>query len=283
MNRSFISTTNLKKILIIFGIIFLILFLILINSQLTEHNNRTSFNLNYDQFNEIESYLQQLRARQLTEKETLITPKQQLTKVRTALMLYLQDNYRLPTELNHLLGDYLLTLPNEPVSNSKRISTELDQQGGWYYNPQQTKKTTDLTTLIEASFKPNLKPTENYDQPFKPYRLLISTDEQQLHLKQGPRIIASYSIGIGAQESPTPIGNFTVKNKFPITGEGREDFGNYWIGIDLWTLGGSYGIHGTNNATPVTEQKSAGCIRMEAEDIKKLYHLIPLQTRITIK
>ncbi|MCK8827783.1 L,D-transpeptidase [Natroniella acetigena] len=286
MNSSLFSTTNLKRILIILSLIFLFLLLLLISTyyQPTTYDNRVTSNQDQEQFNQIDDYLQQFTGQQPTEKETIITPQQQLTKIRTALLLYLQDNHHLPTKLNQLVGDYLLTLPTESVSNSRRVSTELDQQGGWYYNPQQTKDTADLINLVEASFKPNLKPTDDYNLPFKPYRLLIATDEQQLHLKQGAEIIASYPIGIGAQESPTPMGNFRIKNKFPITGgEQREDFGDYWIGIDLWTLGGSYGIHGTSSPTSITEQESAGCIRLEAEAIEKLYQLIPLQTEITIK
>ncbi|MCK8816370.1 L,D-transpeptidase [Natroniella sulfidigena] len=287
MNSSLFSTTNLKRILFIFSLIFLLLILLFIstNYQSTTHNDRVSHNLDRKQFEQIEDFLQQLRTQQSkpTKKTDLLTSQQQLTKIRTALLLYLQDNYQLPTELNQLVGDYLLNLPTEPVSNSKRVNNRLDQQGGWYYNPQKINDSTNLLTLIEKSLKPNLKSTKDYNSPFKPYQLLIVTDEQQLHLKQGAEKVANYPIGIGAQESPTPIGKFKVKDKFPVTGEQKEDYGDYWLGIDLWTKGGSYGIHGTGSTTPITEQESAGCIRLKAEAIEELYHLIPLQTRVTIK
>ncbi|MEV3098568.1 L,D-transpeptidase [Paenibacillus larvae] len=59
-------------------------------------------------------------------------------------------------------------------------------------------------------------------------------------LVDGKRI-KQFPVGLGKQKTPTPIGEFTVINKYKNWGSG---FGTRWIGLNVpW---GIYGIHGTN-------------------------------------
>ena len=102
--------------------------------------------------------------------------------------------------------------------------------------------------------------------------------------------IRSFDIGLGSDDS-TPEGMFVIQNKVPNPGwtnprtrkrYDRNDpnipIGEYWLalkGTDEFTKDAkSYGMHGTNDPDSVGQQKSMGCIRMHAKDIKLVYHLL---------
>ena len=46
--------------------------------------------------------------------------------------------------------------------------------------------------------------------------------------------------------------------------------------------GGDFGIHGNENESSVGWNSSHGCIRMHNEEIKELYKIIPIGTKVTI-
>jgi hypothetical protein len=87
----------------------------------------------------------------------------------------------------------------------------------------------------------------------------------------------SYPIALGKPETPTPVGDWKVINKYKNWGKG---FGTRWIGLNVpW---GIYGIHGTNRPHSIGENASHGCIRMLNRHVEELYELVSIGTRVSI-
>ncbi|MEP4079862.1 HAD-IB family phosphatase [Haloferula sp.] len=146
------------------------------------------------------------------------------------------------------------------------------------------------------------------------YRIEVSVDDQQLHLFEGDEPVRSYQIstaarGVGSNEGSyrTPTGSFVISEKIgddapPQTiFKGRKDHGQ-WDGCEcdhdlvltriLWLDGLDEHnrntkeryiyIHGTNHESKLGTPSSCGCVRMAANDIIDLYHLVEPGTPVTI-
>jgi hypothetical protein len=87
----------------------------------------------------------------------------------------------------------------------------------------------------------------------------------------------TYSIAVGSPSTPTPVGEYQVISKGIDWGPA---FGPRWLGLNVpW---GIYGIHGTNKPYSIGQHLSHGCIRMKNKDIKELFEMIPLGTKVNI-
>jgi hypothetical protein len=95
-------------------------------------------------------------------------------------------------------------------------------------------------------------------------------------------------VGIGAPSTPTPPGNFWIREKFKTRGSGGiygpAAFGtsDYSVLSD-WPGGGVIGIHGTNAPGLIPGRPSHGCIRLKNGDIRELWHKLPIGTPVTIR
>ncbi len=102
--------------------------------------------------------------------------------------------------------------------------------------------------------------------------------------------VTMYPIAVGAPESQTPIGSFSVldmeenpewidpkdtKKKVP-SGE-ENPLGYRWIRFYQ-----TYGIHGTNKPWSIGEYVSNGCIRLKEENVEELYELTDIGTPVEI-
>lgn len=108
--------------------------------------------------------------------------------------------------------------------------------------------------------------------------ILIEIDNKRLSVidLKTNETIKTYLVATGKQESPTPLGTFTIVEKARWGG----GFGSRWIGLDVpW---GKYGIHGTNKPDSVGFSASAGCIRMRNKDVEDLYNIVDYDTRVSI-
>jgi lipoprotein-anchoring transpeptidase ErfK/SrfK len=101
------------------------------------------------------------------------------------------------------------------------------------------------------------------------------------------RVIFRAPVGVGKQESPTPTGNFYVRNK--LSGFGDPFYGPVAFGTSArspvltdWPGGGFVGIHGTNAPELIPGRVSHGCIRMRNRDIVRLSRLMSVGTPLTI-
>lgn len=121
--------------------------------------------------------------------------------------------------------------------------------------------------------------------------ILINLPQRMLFFFRDGNLAGAYPVGLGKPTWPTPTGQFHVvqlhRNPFwtvPISiqeelrREGEvvltkvppgldNPLGKYWIGLSL----PGYGIHGTNAPPSVYHFQSHGCIRLQPEDIEKLF------------
>jgi len=122
-----------------------------------------------------------------------------------------------------------------------------------------------------------------------PFTIVIDKGTNQLWLMLNNSVVKRYRVSTGKAETVTPLGEFTVKYRYPFPvwyhrGEvvpgGRADnwLGTRWLGFDK----PKYGIHGTIYPQLIGKSVSGGCVRMKNEEVEELYDMIPVGTKVTI-
>jgi lipoprotein-anchoring transpeptidase ErfK/SrfK len=123
----------------------------------------------------------------------------------------------------------------------------------------------------------------------------VSIKKTWLRLWYNAKFLArQYPVCTGnLDESPTPIGEFTVSTKLvnpEWTRAGQQavsaddpnnPLGTRWMGFAEpgYT---SYGIHGTRKPETIGQHASNGCVRMRNESVEELFDLIPSGAKIQI-
>jgi lipoprotein-anchoring transpeptidase ErfK/SrfK len=111
-------------------------------------------------------------------------------------------------------------------------------------------------------------------------RIVISIPDRKIALLQNGAVVKTYPVAVGAPQSPSPAGLFSVAQRLPnptwyhpgkVVGPGKNNpLGTRWIGLS--TKG--YGIHGTNSPGSIGRNVSHGCIRMRNRDVEELFGLV---------
>ncbi|MGI8803520.1 MAG: L,D-transpeptidase [Solirubrobacteraceae bacterium] len=114
----------------------------------------------------------------------------------------------------------------------------------------------------------------------------------RLHLAaalfDGGRLVWNSPVGVGKASTPTPRGNFWIREKLVALGGSNPIYGPYALGTSAysiltdWPGGGVVGIHGTNQPELIPGRPSHGCVRVPNPAIIRLYRLIPVGTPVTI-
>ena len=118
--------------------------------------------------------------------------------------------------------------------------------------------------------------------------LLIDRGALRAELRRRGREIWSSPIGVGEPGTPTPSGQFYVREGLELQGGGGV-YGIYAFGtsafssLSEWPGGGVIGIHGTNQPALIPGRISHGCIRVPNEKVAQLRRLMPIGTPITIR
>lgn len=125
-------------------------------------------------------------------------------------------------------------------------------------------------------------------------RLVVDLSDRRSYVYRNERLSASYPVAIGKEGWQTPTGSFKVlqmkKNpawRHPLTGEVvrksvNNPLGSRWIGF--WSDGRSQiGFHGTNDEQLVGKAVSHGCLRMENQDIEKIYEQVAVGTPVIVR
>jgi len=108
--------------------------------------------------------------------------------------------------------------------------------------------------------------------------ILVDPVKNELIIMVNHRPYKKYPIALGKPQTPTPVGDLHVINKYKNWGRG---FGTRWIGLDVpW---GTYGIHGTNRPHSIGKDVSHGCIRMLNRHVEEIYELVDVGTKVTIR
>jgi L,D-transpeptidase ErfK/SrfK len=126
-------------------------------------------------------------------------------------------------------------------------------------------------------------------------QIVVNTGEMRLFyfVNKGTQVY-SYPIGMGVLDYKTPTGNFSVNQKkvnpdwhipkqlqkkyqMSVMPAGPDNpMGAFKLGLN-W---GDYGIHGCNLPWAVGRLVSHGCTRLYPEDIKKLFAMVPMGTKV---
>jgi lipoprotein-anchoring transpeptidase ErfK/SrfK len=118
--------------------------------------------------------------------------------------------------------------------------------------------------------------------------IVISLPDRQLALIENGEVIRLYPVAVGAEETPTPGGEFRIVNRLVrptyyrpgvvIRPGPANPLGSRWLGLDLK----GYGIHGTNEPGSIGLAASAGCIRMRNRDVEELFERVRPGDRVRL-
>ncbi|MFY9175394.1 MAG: peptidoglycan-binding protein [Peptococcia bacterium] len=107
--------------------------------------------------------------------------------------------------------------------------------------------------------------------------IVIDTFRRRIMILSDYQLHAQFPIAIGKAQTPSPVGNWQIKNKAVNWGTG---FGTRWMGLNVpW---GVYGIHGTNKPWSIGSMASHGCFRMWNKDVELIYPWINHGTQVTV-
>jgi L,D-transpeptidase ErfK/SrfK len=124
--------------------------------------------------------------------------------------------------------------------------------------------------------------------------ILVNLPQRMLFYYKEGKLEASFPVAVGKPDWETPVGSFSVisKHKNPawvvpkdiqaeMEEEGKEvktrvepgpgnPLGNYWIGLSIPGIG----IHATNAPASIYSYHTHGCVRLDPDNIKDLFHRI---------
>jgi hypothetical protein len=118
-------------------------------------------------------------------------------------------------------------------------------------------------------------------------RLVVDRGRLRATLYRSGRRIWRSPIGVGAVATPTPAGDFWIREKFPVADAGGL-YGPRALGTSAysrlsdWPGGGVVGIHGTDQPALIPGRPSHGCIRVPNHALSQLYRLMPIGTPVQI-
>jgi lipoprotein-anchoring transpeptidase ErfK/SrfK len=117
--------------------------------------------------------------------------------------------------------------------------------------------------------------------------LQISRRSLRATLYRDGEPIWSSRVGVGKRSTPTPAGNYWIREKIaPLRGGtiyGPLAFGTAaYSRLSDWPGGGVVGIHGTNEPHLIPGRPSHGCVRVRNGPIRKLGRLMPIGTPVRI-
>jgi hypothetical protein len=155
----------------------------------------------------------------------------------------------------------------------------VDQRGKW------AGVTTTLLPNNELGWI-RLDP-DRVDAGWTPYSVTVDLSERTASLLDRGRERLSFPVTIGAPESPTPTGRFSVTDTF--VGLRSAAYGCCALAISAtqpqlpsgWLGGRTIAIHGT--AGPLGVAASHGCVRATDGDVAKLVRSVPLGTPVFIR
>ena len=119
-------------------------------------------------------------------------------------------------------------------------------------------------------------------------RLVVDRRRLRATLYRSGRRIWRSRIGVGKTGTPTPAGQFWIREKFRVDNPGGlygpRAFGtSAYSRLSDWPGGGVIGIHGTNQPALIPGRVSHGCIRVPNRAITRLYRLMPTGTPVQVR
>lgn len=119
-------------------------------------------------------------------------------------------------------------------------------------------------------------------------RIDVNLSERRLRLSVSGHVQLTTRAGIGAPDTPTPVGRFYV-NQILIPSVPDGPFGPAAFGVSAfsptlahWPQGGPIAIHGTNDPGSIGAAVSHGCIRISDAAARVLHRLVLAGTPVFI-
>lgn len=151
------------------------------------------------------------------------------------------------------------------------------------------KQDDELAAEQQAAKLPAQKPPKKSAQDSHTRQVIISIPDRRLALLQDGELVKIYPVAVGAEDTPSPDGEFTIINHAVDPSywhEGKEvapgknnPLGTRWMGLNLK----GYGIHGTNLQSSVGKAASHGCFRMKKRDVEELYSRVRVGDKVSIR
>ena len=147
-----------------------------------------------------------------------------------------------------------------------------------------------LAAFILVLVNPMVAQTAKSDDGARaPWTVLVSIPDRQLAVLVNGIVVAGFPIAVGADESPSPTGEFTIVNRVSNptyyhegvvipAGKGNP-VGTRWVGLSQK----GYGIHGTNAPKSIGRAASHGCIRLRNRDMEKLFGMLHVGDVVKIR
>ncbi|HEV2395385.1 MAG TPA: L,D-transpeptidase [Candidatus Sulfotelmatobacter sp.] len=133
------------------------------------------------------------------------------------------------------------------------------------------------------------KDNDQSDQDDSGRVVLVSLVDRQLAVIEDGEVIATFSIAVGADLTPSPTGEFKVVNRVQnptyyhpgtvIPAGKNNPLGTRWLGLSQK----GYGIHGTNAPISIGRAASHGCIRLRNRDVEKLFTMLRVGDTVKIR
>ena len=111
-------------------------------------------------------------------------------------------------------------------------------------------------------------------------RVIVSIPDRKLVLVENDEVVRVFSVAVGAPDSPSPVGTFSIVNRVSnptyfkpgtVMSPGPTNpVGTRWIGLSVK----GYGIHGTDRPGSIGFARSHGCIRLRNADVERLFELV---------
>jgi lipoprotein-anchoring transpeptidase ErfK/SrfK len=122
-----------------------------------------------------------------------------------------------------------------------------------------------------------------------PYHMQVKLGDHKITVFQGTNVIYEGDVAIGKPETPTPPGKYytrvLIQAPDPNTVYGPFAYGLSAHSEVLTEFSGGdaeVGVHGNNDASVLGKSVTAGCIRMDNDQITKLSKVLPLGTPVEI-
>ena len=121
------------------------------------------------------------------------------------------------------------------------------------------------------------------------FTLVVTLGDFNLTAYQGDEVILDATIGVARDNTPTPGGLYYTTELLQPP-DPNSIYGTFAYGLsgfsevlESFSGGpGQLGIHGTNDPSTIGTQVSAGCIRLNNDDIEALAAVLPLGTPVVV-
>ena len=187
-----------------------------------------------------------------------------------------------------ILGDVNIALIFSPVAMEEDVVYTVEPGDTLAVIAKKNSTTVDFVRRCNDLKKDIIRPGQRLKIPKGTFSIVVDKSQRQLLLTRDGQFVKLYPVAPG-RENSTPDGTFKIINRIEnpvwykqgvaVPPDSPENIlGTRWLGLDK----PGYGIHGTDEAAPITEQYSSGCIRMMNADVEELFNIIPIGTEVTI-